>query len=289
MQRPARGASTPAAGQLEPSLLESVRAGLSDRDALVRMAAVLAAELLPLERRVHAQEPRLEDPRRAVRMDTARALGSARRLVSRPQLLEEALAEYRAAQSINADRPESHVNLGILHTQLGELDLARREYEAAIRVGPFFVPAYVNLADLQHMQQREDQGERVLRRGLERVPDAAALHHALGLLWVRQRRSDEAVTALSRAAELAPEVARYAYVRGIALHSAERTREALTVLKNAYQIHPTDRDILVALMTLHRDAGERDAALRYAKRLVELRPEDGAARAFVRELEAGGL
>ena len=277
------------AGQLEPSLLESVRAGLGDRDVLVRMAAVLSAEALPPEQRVVALEPLLGDPRRAVRIDAARALAPARRQVANPRALDEALAEYRTAQSINADRPESHVNLGILHTQLGALDLARREYEAAIRVGPFFVPAYVNLADLQHMQQREDQGERVLRQGLERVPDAAALHHALGLLLVRQQRSDDAVSALSRAAELAPEAPRYAYVHGIALHSAVRAREALTVLKHAHQTHPPARDILVALMTLHRDAGELDSALLNAKRLVELRPEDGAARAFVRELEAGGL
>ena len=274
------------AEQLEPSLLESVRAGLSDRDALVRMAAVLAADSLPLEQRVVALEPRLEDPRRAVRIDAARALAAARRRVSKPHALDAALAEYRAAQSINADRPESHANLGILHARLGDLDRARREYETAIRVGPFFVPAYVNLADLERRQQREDQAEAVLGRGLERVPDSAPLQHALGLLRVRQQRSAEAVSALSRAAELEPETPRYAYVLGIALHSNGSTREALAMLKKANQTHPTDRDILVALMTLHRDEGELDAARLYAKRLIALRPEDAAARTFARELEA---
>src|SRR6185295_1857328 len=100
--------------------------------------------------------------------------------------LIEPLAEWRAAQRANADRPEAHANLGALHVQLGEHDAARAEYETALRIGPWFVPAYLNLADLLRAEGRDDEGERLLRRALEIAPDSADAHHTLGLLLVRR-------------------------------------------------------------------------------------------------------
>jgi Flp pilus assembly protein TadD len=249
------------------------------------MAAAGAAESLPPQERQLALEPLLLDTRRAVRIEAARALAPIREQIRERDAFDQALEEYRGAQSINADRPESHVNLAILYTQPGELDQAEREYREAIRVGQFFVPAYVNLAELYRAQGREAEGERVLQGGLERVPDGAALHHALGLLLVRQQRTDEAMNALGRAAELGPETPRYAYVYGVALHSAGETRHALDVLERSHQAHPGDLDLLVALATLNREMGELDTAVLYAEKLLELRPEDPAARSFLRGLQ----
>lgn len=48
-------------------------------------------------------------------------------------------------------------------------------------------------------------------------------------------------------------------------------------------------DLLVALATFNRDIGERDTALLYAEKLLELRPEDPATRSLVRELQEARL
>jgi Flp pilus assembly protein TadD len=275
--------------QLDPSSVSSLLRGLRDPSDLVRMAAVGAAEALPPQERWSALEPLLRDPVRAVRIETGRALAPWRAQLSDPHAasaLARALAEYRAAQALDAGRPEPHVNLGILHAQLGEIDAAEREYRIAIRLGPFFVPAYVNLAELYRVRQSDDEGERILREGLAQVPDSGALEHALGLLLVRQGRGDEALEALGDAARLSPESARFAYVYGVALDSAGEKQRALEVLADAQRVHPGDADLLVALATLHRDAGDQDAALRYARQLLELRPEDPATQTMVRGLEA---
>ncbi len=277
--------------QLDPSSVSSLLQGLRDPSGLVRMAAVTAAEWLPPRERWSALEPLLLDPVRAVRIEAGRALAPWQPQPSDPDAasaLARALAEYRTAQALDADRPESHVNLGILHAQLGETDAAEREYRAAIRLGPYFVPAYVNLAELYRLQERDEEGERILDEALEHVPDSGALRHALGLLLIRQGRGDEALEALGEAVRLSPERTRFAYVYGVALDSAGKKKRALLVLAEAQRAHPGDVDLLVALATLHRDAGERDAALRYARQLLDLRPEDPAARALVRGLEAPG-
>jgi tetratricopeptide (TPR) repeat protein len=267
----------------------AVGQALSDPDPLVRMAAAGAAPVfgaaVPLEKLFRL----LDDPRRAVRVEAARVLAPLDRAplpADRHARLVDALREYRHAQEVNAERPDAHVNLALLETQLGDLDAAEREYRTALRLAPYFVPAYVNLADLLRLRGREQEGEKLLRRALEVAPDGAAAHHALGLLLVRQGRKQAAVEELRKASQLAPDNARYAYVHGVAMHSMGKTDEALEILRANHQRHTGHSDTLLALATISRDAGETEQALEYARRLAAFAPDDAAVRALVRELTA---
>jgi Flp pilus assembly protein TadD len=124
----------------------------------------------------------------------------------------------------------------------------------------------------------------VLHEGLAVVPEDAALHHALGLLLVREKRLSEAVVELARAAQLNPDHPRYAYVQALALQGLAQTEQALAVLETAQRRHPADRDLLLALATINRDAGDTEAALGYARMLSELNPNDPQAVALLSEL-----
>jgi tetratricopeptide (TPR) repeat protein len=267
---------------------DAIEAAARDADPLVRIAAVGAAESLPPPRRLRAVKPLLRDPVRAVRIEAGRVLAPVPPELWRPgerAPLADALAEYRAAQEVNADRPEAHVNLGLLHARFGELAEARSEYETALRIGPWFVPAYVNLADLDRLEGRDEDGERTLRRGLEVAPDSADLHHALGLLLVRSGNREEALDALAQAAALGPGLVRYAYVYGVALHSAGRSDEAVEVLARAHEAHPGDGALLFALATIQRDRAELEEAREWARKLRALAPDDPRARVLSEELE----
>jgi Flp pilus assembly protein TadD len=155
-----------------------------------------------------------------------------------------------------------------------------------LRLGPWFVPTYVNFADLHRQTQRDDEAERVLRAGLAQVGDSAELSHALGLTLVRQGRNSDAIAELSRAAKLAPESPRYAYVYGIALHSMGEVERARIVLEGAHRRHPGDQRLLMALVTMSRDAGDLELALTYAVALVELIPEDPGARQLLSDIQS---
>ena len=72
----------------------------------------------------------------------------------------------------------------------------------------------------------------------------------------------------------------------MALHSDGQTESALEVLRQAHQRRPADRELLLALATIHRDAGDPIQARKYARRLAELSPEDGSIRELVEQLEA---
>lgn len=56
----------------------------------------------------------------------------------------------------------------------------------------------------------------------------------------------------------------------------------------AISTHPTDRDLLMALVSIARDSGDFAALLRHARELVTLDPGDGQLRALVSDLEKRG-
>jgi tetratricopeptide (TPR) repeat protein len=102
---------------------------------------------------------------------------------------------------------------------------------------------------------------------------------------VRQQRLRDAIPELAHAARLQPDMSRYAYVYGVALHEAGQVQQALQVLTEAHQRHPADRDILAALVEYYRQAGDRQAAIAWARKLVEVSPGDVQARRLLESLE----
>ncbi|SUS03640.1 conserved exported hypothetical protein [uncultured Defluviicoccus sp.] len=248
---------------------------LADPDPLVRLAALRtlrpygAANIRPLAGRL------LADPVLAVRIEAASLLADLPRERLSPQegnRLARAIDDYVTAQRVNADRPEHRVNLGSLNLRQQRYAEAEAEFRAAARLDPAFAPATVGLAELYAQQSRDGDGERVLRTALARTPDSAELRHALGLNLVRQRRTADALPELGRAAALDPATTRYTYVYAVALNSAGRSNEAITALETAHARRPADREILLALATINRDAGHREAALRWAERLLAIDP-----------------
>ncbi len=186
-----------------PTALAAVEIALADPDPLVRASAVGALEFAGAQERLRLAVPALEDPVRAVRISAARVLAP---VTAAPS------AEFVASELTNAERPESHVNLGNFYGQQGRFEQAESSYRTALRLNPRHVPAYVNLADLYRVIGHDDQGEPLLRTALDIAPRSAPAHHALGLLLIRQGKKPQALDPLRRAAELAPDNARFVYV-----------------------------------------------------------------------------
>jgi Tfp pilus assembly protein PilF len=232
----------------------------------------------------------LDDPVRAVRMEAARSLADAPRdrlTDAERTALDRGLAEYVAAEQFNADRPESHLNLGLLYAAQRRLPEAEAALRAALETDPRFGAASVNLADLYRATGRDAEGERVLRDALKEDPRSGAVHHALGLLLVRQKRMAEAMPELEAAARLVPENARYGYVYGVGLSGTGQPKQAIEVLERVLARHPNDRDTLSALVAYAREQSRPRQALAYARRLADIEPTNSEVRQLIERLEAG--
>ena len=266
----------------------AVQGALRDPEPLVRRAATGSLAGIDLRAAVGALAPMLRDPNLSTRLAAAHALGLLPADSIPPQYrsaLRQTLAEYERTQLFHADSPEGQSNLGWLSLVRGDTLASTRHYRQALEIDPTFAPAHLNLADLYRSQERDEEAERVLRDAIKQLPDEATLHHSLGLTLVRRQRLSEALEPLRRAAQLAPEVARYAYVLGVGMHTAGDLEGALRVLDAAHERFPADRDVLIALVSFTRDAGDRNRAIDYALRLRALAPQDPQVLELVRSLE----
>jgi len=265
----------------------AVRAGVADDSALVRRATARALSNSDPTSSAKALTPLLSDPIRSVRMEAAEVLAGLP-ADTFPRNVADAFGhatdEYVSAQQLNADRPEAHLNLGLLYARQNHLDKAEEELKTALSLDPSFAPAAVNLADLYRGLNRDQEGERVLNDAISRSSNDASLEYALGLLMVRQKRSAPALDLLAAAARNDPTNARYVYVYAVALNDSGHTTAAIETLENSVKAHPYDRDSLGALVTFLEQTGDPAKASIYAKRLDEL--EQGNPE--VHRINAGG-
>jgi len=265
----------------------AVRAGVTDDSALVRRAAAHALSNSDPGASANALAPLLSDRIRAVRIEVAEVIAGLPAdnfPADVATAFSRATDEYISAQQLNADRPEPHLNLGLLYARQNHFDKAEAELKTALSLEPGFAPAAVNLADLYRAQNRDKEGERVLKDAISRSPNDASLEHALGLLMVRQKRSVQALDLLAAAARIEPGNARYVYVYAIALNGAGQTRAAIETLERSIKAHPYDRESLAALANFLEQAGDHAKALTYAQRLDELEPGNPQVRQMLKEL-----
>jgi Flp pilus assembly protein TadD len=189
------------------------------------------------------------------------------------------------AERIDADRPEAHLNLGLLETRLRHPSEAETQYRTALRLDQNFPPALVNLADLDRMRGLDQEGVELLRKAMSIDPNNADIRHSLGLALVRQHNYADALPELRQASEFAPDNARYAYVYAIVLNSIGSQGEAMELLETTHKRHPADRDTLLAIVSIAQETGDFATALTHARELVTLYPTDMELRMLVLDLE----
>ena len=274
-------------GYLDQTVAVALPRLLSDKSPMVRREALDVVDRVPPEHRWRLAGAALSDPVLAVRIEAARVLSVLPRQSLAPeqqQSLDKAVKEYVGAALASAEHPQAHVNLGLLYQRLGQPDQAESAYQQALKIGPAYAAAYVNLADLYRTRRDDANAEATLLKARTAVGENAAVEHALGLHYVRTRQMPKALQALGSAARLQPDDARYGYVYAVALNGNGESKRAMQLLATVHEGHPYDRDVLIALVSFNKIAGNIKAATAYANKLVRIDPRYGSAEQVLREL-----
>lgn len=261
-------------------------AALRDEDPVVRFGA--ASGLGDHEGRAALLSASLADPVTNVRAEAAFALADCESQLpaDAKRAFAAAAADHERGQRANAERDWAWANLGLFASRRGDAANAEKLYRRALLADPGSVRAAANLADLMREFGRDDEGERVLRDAMSRAWEKGPLQHALGLLLVRKGKKDEALSLLSAAASSPDASARHLYVFAVALAGEGRAEDAIAQLEQAQRKAPWDREILDALVVFTTQARGGTLAIPWARRLVELDPDDVDARERLRELES---
>ena len=225
---------------------------LHDDDPWVSTAAARGLSLVRPHSFQHSLTPLLRDKRRPVR------LAAATRLLDLPRthldwqeqrLLEHVLEEYRDTHRIHLDRASSHLNLGGLERQLGNLNLAKRHYQTAIQLEPYLTGPRSELASVletlgtgnpEEIQTLRREELANLQRDSQLLPDHAPTFYRLGLSYYLADDLDKAEIALRKAASLAPHSYDMLLALALLLERQQKWNDAIQTLRQMKHLRPED-------------------------------------------------
>jgi tetratricopeptide (TPR) repeat protein len=210
------------------------------------------------------------------------------------QAVEGGLRSALASGTATEERIEAA--LGDLHFRQGHHERAlqhyRRAIERASQPSRYLFLAAGALVSLGREQEALETYRRALAEGgLTRRQEVAALSWT-GRRLLSQGSAREAAEALGRVRSLEPSSYAARLDLGRALEAIGHTDRAESEYTQALGIDPTAPGAYERLIHLHRSRGDAARAIPLARRLVELRPGDGAARdqldALYREIRVQG-
>lgn len=167
------------------------------------------------------------------------------------KMFREAIASYKTGRQ---DSPVTWNKIGIAWHNLGELTLARQNYEHALKVDKKYAEAINNLGTVLYAQKRYRSAIGRYRQALALQPDKASFWSNLGTAYYSQGKFPLMMDAYSKAIALDPEIFEHRGVVGTEMQDrtvADRAR---------YHFE---------LARLYAKTGKDELALQYLRRCFE--------------------
>jgi Tfp pilus assembly protein PilF len=153
---------------------------------------------------------------------------------------------------VAADLPSSsraHYNYGTALQQVGRVDEAEREYNAALRLDPNYAKAQVNLAAIYISRSKLDGAKKYYERALQIEPSAGEVRAGYAYLLERLGQADEARSEYEKAIRFSPRSARLLYTYGAFLDQRGELDAAIAQYQRALEIDPNLADAHSELAT----------------------------------------
>jgi tetratricopeptide (TPR) repeat protein len=143
----------------------------------------------------------------------------------------------KAAEELNRaaanDVPFAHYYLGVLHREVGNLELAQLEFERETQVDPANTMALNEVAEIRLDQADPRSAIAVLEKGIGRKHDSPELLGTLGRAYLEVQDESRSIAVLKKAIALSPSTGSYHYELGRAYLKAGRRAEAHRELERA--------------------------------------------------------
>ncbi len=180
-------------------------------------------------------------------------------------------------------------NRGAEGLRNGDLKLARRWLEDAVRVDPLLAAAWVNLGVVLRRSGSADGAEQAYRRALELDREALSAYHNLAALLALRGREQEGAELLeltARSGSRNPFT--YLALGDLSLRHG-RYDEAERFYRRALRLDDEEAEAYAALGLLQVEAGAIEGALRSLKRAPRLDPDQERVALLERRLSTAKL
>lgn len=182
-----------------------------------------------------------------------------------------------AAVHAASDEAAQRNNLGASLLQQGKMAEAIAEFQKAVDLDPKYAAAHLNLAYAYDRHGQVDMAMVQYQKVIDLQPQNLFAHNNLGVLYDKQGRYQEAIEAFERALQIDPSDATALQnlenakkSRGIVEEREERFAQA----RKEVEPRPDDPRAAYELGRLHASYGEKDQALEWISKALELGFDD---------------
>jgi protein O-mannosyl-transferase len=237
---------------------------------------------------------------------------------ARNKVWQGALTLWEDSARKNPENHRAHTNYGAELNEIGQLDLAIREYSKALEIKPDFADANNNLGSaLMQRGQFEEaiqcfskalqnksrfaaannnmgvalslKGDlngaiRYFRKALSITPFFAEAHNGLGNALAQQGHVEKAMLEWARASEMDPHYAKPHYNMGVAFERKGDMRKAKKSFSEAVRINPDYAQAYSRLGFISARQGDYETAMRLFKKALEINPRLADAQRGFREM-----
>ncbi len=127
--------------------------------------------------------------------DSGVAHGSLGRAFLEQGMLEEAIAEFRAAVRLMPDHFKAYYNLGVVYDRQNDAEQALPHYQTSIQINPGFADAHFNLANLYHKNGFTAAAIEHYRTVIKLTPEDIEARNNLGVAYATLGNLDQAIAA----------------------------------------------------------------------------------------------
>ena len=184
--------------------------------------------------------------------------------------LEDALAEFTAAEREQPENARIHNFRGILLVQTGKNAAAATEYQEAIRLDPQLEDAYRNLGFLRWTERQFGPAREALRHAVELSPDDSFAHYYLGRVELDSQQYEQAFQELDISQQPLPAEPTFLLQAATGYIALGREQDARRALGQLQSVPLSDAQSVRAaslLFTIH----ENVSALKIVRSLNENR------------------
>lgn len=167
------------------------------------------------------------------------------------KMYREAVEMY---QQMSQTSPLTWNKVGIAYHQLGQLNLARKNYERSIKLNANYSEAINNLGTVAYAEKSYRRAVSHYKKALQFASESASIHSNLGTAYFARKKYEMAAVEYQRALELDPNVFENRGSQGTVLQERSVTERA----KFHFQ-----------LAKLYAKGGQHERAMQYLRKALE--------------------
>jgi Tfp pilus assembly protein PilF len=187
--------------------------------------------------------------------------------------LERARLCFEEEVRLKPQMDTGHLNLGTTYKRMGKIDLAEKEYRAALALSPRMPEAISNLAQILLAQERKKEAGDILESAVSSGIEGADIYFEMGVLAAMNSQWDRAKYAFSKVISMDPRRDEAFANLGKVAFQQGKVDEAISYYQRAIRVAPRDSSYLATLGSLYLN-GKNDPsqALSYFRRALAAHP-----------------